>query len=244
MKISIPELEDMPWFPSKLRQMQMEFIGFMVVFLKVYEPIKPIIIDCLAQSDTRIVLDLCSGSGEPMKSLFEGKPQIEKVVLSDLYPAPRQEKGICTWNKYPINALISHKELPGMRTMFNAFHHFNELEKNQILKAHSEKGIFIAEILSPNLFDLIKIIFTTLIGQILLTPFVKPLSFHRIVFTYLIPVNLITVTWDGVISVLKSQNHQTMFKSAQNHFDDSYRINHGQCGPFWANVSWIYLKKN
>jgi len=243
MKITIPELEDLPWFPSKLRQMQMEFIGFMVVFLKVYEPIKPIIIDCLAQSDTRIVLDLCSGSGEPIRSLAIDKPDLEQVVLSDLFPAPKQEIGICKWHFQSINALDKSDQLKGMRTMFNAFHHFNEDEKNQILEAHSNQGIFIAEILSPSLFNLIKIIFTTIIGQLVFTPFVKPFSFQRLLFTYLLPINLITVTWDGIISVLKSKNHEMMYKAALNHFNDTYAISHGQCGPFWARVSWLYLKK-
>ncbi len=243
MKITIPELEDLPWFPSKLRQMQMEFIGFMVVFLKVYEPVKPVIIKCLAQSKTHMILDLCSGSGEPIRSLAIDKPNLEQVVLSDLYPAPKQEDGICKWHLKSLNALEPHAELPGMRTMFNAFHHFNEDEKNQILEAHSNQGIFIAEILSPNLLNLIKIIFTTIIGQLVFTPFVKPFSFQRLIFTYLIPINLFTVTWDGVVSVLKSQNDEMMHKAVLNHFKNTYTISHGQCGPFWARVSWMFLIK-
>jgi hypothetical protein len=37
------------------------------------------------------------------------------------------------------------------------------------------------------------------------TPFIRPLSLRRIFFTYILPVNLITITYDGIISVLKSR---------------------------------------
>lgn len=244
MKITIPELEDLPWFPSKLRQMQMEFIGFMVVLLRVYHPLTPIIKQSLAKSNTRNILDLCAGSGEPIRNLVESEKIADLVILSDLYPHPKFEKAGITWNPDPINALEMNHKLLGMRTMFNAYHHFNEEEKLKLLEYHSPSGIFIAEILQPNILELMKIIVTTIIGQLLFTPFIKPFSFQRLVFTYLIPINLFTITWDGIISVLKSQRSRNMFKLIDENFKSAYQFDCGVSGPFWARVTWIYLKKH
>ena len=47
--------------------------------------------------------------------------------------------------------------------------------------------------------------------------FVKPLSFARLFFTYIIPINLITVTYDGIVSVLKSKtvrHYETLLKNS------------------------------
>ncbi|MEX1188809.1 MAG: hypothetical protein WED33_06080 [Bacteroidia bacterium] len=244
MKITIPELEDLSWFPSKLRQMQMEFIGFMVVFLKVYEPVLNKINKALEKSTTRNILDLCSGSGEPIRNLSKLGIHVDSIILSDLYPQTNLESANISWHSEPINALELHNELDGMRTMFNAYHHFNDEEKLKILQSHGTKGIFIAEILQPNLFNLIKIIFTTVVGQLIFTPFIKPFSFQRLLFTYLIPINLITVTWDGIISVLKSQNPETMFKQASDSLNFGYYFDSGVSGPFWARVSWLYVIKD
>jgi len=40
---------------------------------------------------------------------------------------------------------------------------------------------------------------------LLLAPFVKPFSLGRLFFTYVVPVNVLTITWDGVISVLRAR---------------------------------------
>jgi len=244
MKITIPELEDLPWFPSKLRQMQMEFIGFMVVMFKVYQPLLTVIKQSLAKSNTRNILDLCTGSGEPIRNLVTSDRISDSIILSDLYPCPKIETGDFIWNVESLNALESHNELSGMRTMFNAYHHFSEQEKLKLLEIHSQNGIFIAEILQPNIFNLLKIIFTTILGQLVFAPFVKPFSFQRLLFTYLIPINLITITLDGIISVLKSQRPRSMFKQVKENFNSDYQFDCGVSGPFWARVTWIYLKKH
>jgi hypothetical protein len=88
---------------------------------------------------------------------------------------------------------------------------------------------------------LLKIIFTTTIGQIILTPFVKPFSWMRLVFTYIIPINLFTITWDGVVSVLKSESHTKMSDQAKQHLPAGCLIKSGIHGPWWAPVSWFYI---
>lgn len=87
--------------------------------------------------------------------------------------------------------------------MFNAFHHFNAVERKEMLKTLILNGrsFMAAELLAPTFTDFLRILVATTLGQLLLAPFVRPFSLKRLILTYLIPVNLITITWDGLVSV-------------------------------------------
>ena len=93
-------------------------------------------------------------------------------------------------------------------TMFNAFHHFGDEEKLKIVKKIQESGsvAFFVEILEPDIICILKVLFTTTLGCFLLTPFITPFSLKRLFFTYLLPVNILTITLDGIVSVLKSRS--------------------------------------
>ena len=44
---------------------------------------------------------------------------------------------------------------------------------------------------------------STLFGYLLLTPFITPPSWSRVLWTYLIPVVPLATCWDGVVSLLR-----------------------------------------
>ena len=92
--------------------------------------------------------------------------------------------------------------------MFNSFHHFSDDEKLEISQRIHKNGsaAFFVEILEPTILCLLKVLFITIVGSLLFTPFVKPFSYSRLFFTYIIPINLFTVTFDGLMSVMKSRS--------------------------------------
>ncbi|HYG50133.1 MAG TPA: hypothetical protein VD905_04475, partial [Flavobacteriales bacterium] len=124
-------------------------------------------------------------------------------------------------------------------TMFNALHHFSDTEKLNLLldMRKSRVTAYIAEILQPGLFCLIKVVLMTTVGQLFLAPFVKPFSWKRLFFTWIIPVNLITVTWDGVVSVLKSRT----YKQYQLLFAGEKNVHVKRMGSFLAPVIVIEI---
>ncbi len=236
MKIRLPELEDYAWFPPILRRMQMDFIGWLVEFFQVYRAIVPQIKKLSKNNSTWI--DLCSGSGKPVSSIDKHFDEVTSIILTDLYPSNVEKtNGRTRWIVSPIDT-TKKLEVNGFRTMFNAFHHFDTTKKIEILQNHGKHGILIAEILEPNIFNLIKIIFTTTIGQLLFRPFVKPFSISGIFFTYIVPINLLTVTWDGIASVLKSSNQNELKAIAQTALP-GFTIETGKAGKFGMKV--IYL---
>ena len=89
--------------------------------------------------------------------------------------------------------------------MFNAFHHFNDMEKKQIIEKMiaTKRPFLFAEILQP---------------------FVKPFSLKRLLFTYFIPLNMITVLWDGIVSVIRAIPFSVLQQLAESVDSTSFEI--------------------
>ena len=98
----------------------------------------------------------------------------------------------------------------------------------------------IAEILEPGIINSIKIFFTTTLLQLLTAPFVKPFSAARLFFTYIIPVNLFTVTYDGIISVIKSKTAKQYSEVLKNISTPTYTISIKTIHNFKGNI--VYIK--
>jgi ubiquinone/menaquinone biosynthesis C-methylase UbiE len=213
----LKELEDYKWFPSVLRNFQTEFIGYMVLVFDVYD----VFVDYLnkAHLPKRPMKDLCSGSGEPAISIFNKSTCFNSLSLSDKFPNTI-DAGTCK-----ILNEIHEQDVLSMDfknntcyTMFNAFHHFSDGDKLKISQRIQQKKAvaFFVEMLEPTLLCFLKVLFITIMGSLLFTPFIKPFSYSRLIFTYLIPINLFTITFDGLLSVVKSRSikqYQQLFSN-------------------------------
>lgn len=218
------ELEDYNWFPTVLRNFQTEFIGFVVSKFNVYgafiEHLKSL---SLPQ---QTMTDLCSGSGEPASSILKKSNCFSHLVLTDKYPNDLQMKDeTISYKKESMDAMEMEFEPGTCYTMFNAFHHFKDDDKLKIIEKIQKSGssAFFVEILEPRIICLLKVLFATTIGTLIFTPFIKPFSLKRLFFTYILPVNIFTITFDGIVSVLKSGsvNH---YKKLFADFDDSLKV--------------------
>ena len=198
------ELEDLPYFPSLLRNFQTEFIGFVVVRFKVYQAFIKYIQSL--SNPLQPMTDLCSGSGEAANHIFKESNCFSRLILSDKFPNRLFNADKISYLPISMDVLEMEFQSGVCYTMFNAFHHFNDEDKLKIAKKILAAGskCFFVEILEPNIICLLKVLFITTVGNLLLTPFVRPFSFSRIFLTYIIPINIITIAYDGIISVFKS----------------------------------------
>lgn len=191
------ELEDYQWFPNILRQFQMDFIGFIVTKFNFYD----VFIHHLKKEITMPLpmYDLCSGSGEPAISIFQKNNLFSELILSDKFPSSKEIVS--------SDVLLMEFEQGKCYTMFNAFHHFSDIQKKEIVVRMQQAGSkgYIVEILEPTFLFIIKVCMLTIVANLFITPFIRPFSFLRLFFTYVIPVNIITIAYDGVISVFKSR---------------------------------------
>ncbi len=245
------ELEDLPGFPSVLRTQQVEFIGWLVDWFGIYATVVPLLSAGLARVGSTQVTDLGSGSGGPINYLAR-QPELAQVkfLLTDRYPSstdavptdavPTQ----VVWHPDPVDALSPSAPGTGVLTLFNAFHHFTPTQQQQLLHLHASRGLLVFEVLQPTVITFLKILLTTTIGQLLLAPFVRPFRWERLLFTYLLPVNLITIPWDGLVSVLRSNHPAVLVQRLRSAVPNGYTLDGGTVGPWWAPVTWVSCLPN
>jgi hypothetical protein len=207
------ELEDLAWCPRAVRDGGTDWLAFMANTSEVFSAVAPKIRAALRASGTNCVLDLCSGGGGPwltlQRELARSGPL--RVVLSDRYPnidalenmRARSHEAL-EFLPTPVDATDVPHQIDGVRTMFSAFHHFPPAAARAILADAVAKGraIVIVEGTTSRALGLVAMpLQLPLI--LLLTPFVRPFRWSRLVFTYLVPLIPFIVLFDGTMSFLR-----------------------------------------
>jgi hypothetical protein len=220
----LKELEDYPWFPSSLRKMQLEYVGWISVQLKLYRPLLNEIIKFPSNHWT----DLASGSGWPALYLQKNVSDQIHYTLSDLYPdsVSNEVKKIVEVEPESLDLIKFQPQNGKQYTLFNAFHHFSSAQQKQLIKKMKEAraNCIIAEVLEPSLLSFIQVTLAAWIVQPLAVWAIRPFSVLRMITTYLIPVQLITVAWDGWLSVFKSKTAKQYKELVCEFADHQYSI--------------------
>jgi len=203
----VKELEDYAWFPARLRRYQMDFIGNVVRWLRLYQPLVPVVQQLMQQQQLHSITDCCSGNGAPALYMHQCLQPTPTTLLTDKFPQPFTPTDNISYDTNSRDALELVPQANQLYTFYNCFHHFSDAEQQILLQrfADNRASVVIAEILEPGIIPMLKIFFTTTVGQLLSAPFVRPFAWGRLAFTYLLPINLLTVTYDGLVSVCKSK---------------------------------------
>jgi hypothetical protein len=103
-----------------------------------------------------------------------------------------------------VDATNVPAELDGVRTMFNAFHHFPPAVARAILADAVAKRRALAIFEGANSRAVGVIAMPLQLPLILLlTPFVRPFRWSRLLFTYIVPLIPLMVLFDGTVSFLR-----------------------------------------
>lgn len=219
-RIHLFEFEDQKWFPNNLRNYGTDFLRFMSHKTKMYGPIISVIEKGLIRSKTNQIIDIGSGGGGGLlwinAELKKSFPAV-KIVLTDFYPnlpafkSAQKTAPNVTYVKEPIDARNVPADLVGLRTQFLSFHHFNPKDAQFILQnaVDTNNSIALFEGQERSISSILAMLFSPLI-VLLVTPFIRPFSFGRIVFTYLIPLVPLFVLWDGTVSALRTYSVKEM----------------------------------
>ena len=207
------ELEDLSWWPRAVRDGGTDWLAFMFNATGVFSACAPLIRAAMEATGTHQVLDLCSGGGGPWPTL---EPVLARsgpleVVLSDLYPnanaaaaAHARSHGRLRYHPTPLDATSVPPGLTGVRTMFNAFHHFPPPVARALLAdaVAKRRGIAIFEGVNHRALGLVGMPLQ-LPAILLFTPFVRPVRLSRYVLTYAVPLIPFMVLFDGIASFLR-----------------------------------------
>lgn len=207
------ELHEMAWFPSVFRDYLTDFLSC-VWKSGVYADALDKIAVLMKQSGRKQMVDLCSGRGEYVPVFLK---EIRRkngcaglhAVQTDLYPhhiafeEPVEGVEYCRGS---LSAEDAVRKFDGVAVMFSALHHFNEEEVERIFRTAGECGRPIAffDVSQRRFFrDLLPNVGLPLL-VFLITPFIRPWSFKRFLFTYPVPVMPLLLLADGTLSRLRA----------------------------------------
>ncbi len=212
-RLHLFELEDQTWLPSAIRDGVTDFLEFAVVKGEIYKNIEPQLMQAIADSNEKQVVDLCSGGGGAWASLAAKLPaSVEKVLLTDLYPntsaleqRSKDSGGKILYSKEAVNAMQVPHSMQGFRTLFSSFHHFRPEAATKILQDAVKQNAPIAILESTQRHPLLILyMFFTPILAMLSTPMIRPLRASRFIFTYLLPLIPLVILFDGIVSCLRT----------------------------------------
>ena len=224
-RIHLFEFEDFSWFPNWLRICLTRLMVVMHRMLGTNQELANLVSKSLRHAAKPDIIDLCSGSGGAMinvaKTLKEDY-QIENLTLTftDLYPNKElagkinQDNSDFSYIPTSVDATNVPEDLVGLRTMVCSFHHMKPDTARSILKSAKEdkQPICIYEI-SDNSFPIFLwwvALPLNFIMTFFITPFVRPLTWKQILFTYFIPVIPVLFAWDGAVSNARTYTLQDL----------------------------------
>jgi hypothetical protein len=208
------ELEDQSWFPAVVRDLATDYLQFIQTRLRIDRAMTPLVRRVLERSGATRIVDLCSGGSGPLLLLVTdlaaaGVPV--HATLTDLYPnVPAFDAiagasgGLIDYERAPVDARRVPAHLSGLRTIFNGFHHFRPTDARSVLHAAASAGQPIAIFeLSERSLRTLPVLLTPLFVW-LVTPFMRPFRWRRLLWTYPLPLVPLTCLWDGIVSQLRA----------------------------------------
>ena len=220
-RVQLFEFEDLSWFPATIRRSMTNLLVVLHKMMGTKEVIANLLAPVLQDRQLRRVVDLGSGTGGVMPQVKENlcseHQQCDvEFLLTDLYPNSDQVAAMnaaadtaLRYHPEPVDATALDKAPSGLKTMINSFHHMRPEAARNILSSAQEnrQPLLIYEIGENNMpillwWILLPLSLVVLMIMVLfMTPFVRPLTWQQLLFTYIIPVIPICYAWDGQASL-------------------------------------------
>ncbi|MCS6913923.1 MAG: hypothetical protein RMK29_07360 [Myxococcales bacterium] len=214
-RLQLFEFTDLPRCPETVRRLVTDYLRFVLRLLRLDGPMASLLLGLIRHTGADRLVDLCSGASGPILPILR-RLQREgvsvHVLLTDRFPnlpafalAARQAPGAVDYVPEPIDATCVPAELAGIRTLFEGLHHFPPAQARAILADATRCGAPIAvfEVTARSLLPILGS-FLLIPMVFLITPFIRPLTWWRLVLTYLLPVAPLVIFWDALVSSLRS----------------------------------------
>ena len=261
-RIHLFEFTDKAWYPKVFRGIQTDYLQFIATMNTSHKNLIPLFQRALKHSKATQIIDLCSGGTGPWEKLqgqlTDAGIQVN-IKLTDKYPNLEAARTINQKKDQGINYLTEAVDatnvpetLKGMRTLFEGFHHFKPEQAKEILIDAVEKkeaiGIFEASLKPP--FGFLVLLLSpvmTILSFFFITPFIKPRTLARYVWTYLIPIVPLATCWDGIVSLLRVYSEQELKELTDSISNIEYVWEIGQVStgtPIFTNTYLVGYSKS
>lgn len=241
------ELADVEWYPRTLAEAGHAYLRRLEELAKVDVPLAERVGQALEESGAERWVDLASGAGGPAPSIrarlaAEGRPV--PLTLTDRAPDPEAlaaaaEADGVEVHPEAVDATSVPTALPGLRTLFNALHHFPDGPARAALSdaVAKKQPILTAELSERTLPNVLGSLLIPLF-VLLIMPTVRPLRLSWIVFTYLIPILPLTIWWDGLVSHLRTHSQDELRALTEGLDDYEWTIGQDSLGP--GRITWLF----
>ncbi len=248
------EFHDLDWIPTSWRNALTDFMAFFAVRFNVYRPLLPQLASHMQRLRVSQIVDLCSGSAGPVRTLLRHVRTIDgkavNVILTDKYPnlaafkmAKEEPGGGIDYLDSSIDATDIPQQLLGFRTLFASFHHFRQDHARSILQdaANKSQGIAVFEYTERNALIWALPILLTPVFIWLSMPFVRPMSWRHLLWTYIVPVVPLIAAWDGFVSCLRTYSPMELRKLTESCSAPGYKWEIGRVRSFGAcRVTYLF----
>ena len=251
-RLHLIEFHEQDWFPAPIRNGLRAVLQKISSTLPGYEAITEVLLEAMAASGSTSVLDLCAGAGGPWVRLaprLAEDPRIEQVLLTDLFPdmeameaMQSETAGLVRPHAESVDALAVPPQLPGFRTVLAAFHHF-EPERARALLANAVaagEGVGIFELTERSAYCTAFVGLNTIPLSLALSPFIRPRRWSHLALTYLLPLVPATITFDGIVSCLRTYKPDELLAMAREVGPD-YEWQAGRVRAPWSPLWVVYL---
>lgn len=242
-RLELFEFEDSPRFPAWLRDPMTSYLRAFHRIFKTAPTVADLVKKALAVSETKKIVDLCSGGGGPMPDVareLRGDPALTdvEIVLSDLYPNADAAEHIATlgdpllrYDLTPVDATRVGTERAGVRTLIGSFHHLSPEGARAVLldaaKARQPLVVFEVSDNGPPIWLWWTAIPPGFLLTLFLTPFIRPLSFRQLFFTYAVPALPAFIAWDGAASNARTYTPDDIRELLRGHETPGYAFEIG-----------------
>jgi hypothetical protein len=216
-RVHLIEFHEQSWVPGVLRRAATDYLAQAIEVADPFAPLTSKLVELCKQTSTARFIDLCAGASGPWLRLHRSvSAQLGRsvhVTMTDRYPntiafarVAEATAGAVAGEDAPVDARAVPERLQGIRTMFDCFHHFQPREARAVLADAYQRreAIVIAEGTRRSAPAVLGMLLLAPLLTLLLTPRIRPSSWSRLVLTYVIPIVPLLVTWDGVVSCLRT----------------------------------------
>lgn len=216
LRLHLLEIHEQPWCPPAVRDGATDCLRFIATVGRQYKAVAPLLQEALCATNATEIVDLCSGGGGPWLALGRtlrnrtGAPV--PILLTDLYPHERAGQSVkldsgATLRFYPlaVDATQPPTDLPGLRTLFTAFHHFAPTQARAILQSavNAGQGIAIFEQTARTPLGLLLMYLLPWVALVSALV-VHPWRLSRFFWTFVIPAIPLLLWFDGMVSCLRT----------------------------------------
>lgn len=248
-RLHLFEFNDQGWVPAWFRECETDYLHTVLERMRSFDRVVPLLAGLVRDSGSERIVDLCSGGGGPMLSLqAELSRELGSdlpVVLTDLFPSDSGRSRIggrpgLRYLQEPVDATRVPVELRGVRTLFDGLHHFRPDAAGRVLGDAVRAGVPIAafEISRRRALPLLTSPLIV-VAVLLFTPVIRPFSWRRLVFTYLVPLLPLAIWWDGMVSNLRAYNVAELQELTRELCHPGYVFSAGEVSAGPATITWL-----